>query len=320
MLTNPKLPPIVFPPSELSERVGFCGNRLDRAAIHRDDAGWIAEQEAREDARLYLFLDGRIVMKIGDAGQLSVCHEAAVADQLGVPRTERVFLGLADDSPRFGASVGVDEETMRAAGPWKSIDFRSLVNQGLFDAAEVGAMAEARSLVLWHENHQFCARCGAPTALASAGWRRQCGSCGASHFPRTDPVVIMLVVDGDYALLGRQPAFLPGMYSALAGYVEPGETIEAAVRREIAEEAGIVAGRVDYYTSQPWPFPSTLMIGCFAEAVTREIDFDPVELEDCRWFSRAELVEMSAGNHTDGLMLPKPLAIAHWLTRAFIEM
>lgn len=313
-----KLPPIVFPPSEASRLPGFCGNALDRAANHREDAGWIAEMAAADTTRLYLFLEGRIVADIsGSAPRVHHSRERAIA--LGARPEEFAFIGRDEGAPRFSVSLPGDEETLRADPALKSIDFRSLVNQGALEAAEVGAMAEARSLALWHENHQFCAKCGAPTKLGSGGWRRECASCPAMHFPRTDPVVIMLAVDGERCLVGRQPGFIPGMYSALAGYVEPGETIENAVRREIWEEAGIRIGRVSYYASQPWPFPSTLMIGCFAQAETTEIDFDTEELEDCRWVSRAELKQMLEGTHPGGIIAPMPLAIAHWLARAFVE-
>ncbi len=139
-----------------------------------------------------------------------------------------------------------------------------------------------------------------------AGWRRDCPRCKAIHFPRTDPVVIMLAVDGDACLLGRQPRFPKGMYSALAGFVEPGETIEAAVRREIREEAAVVCRAVQYFASQPWPFPASLMIGCFAEAESRSLEIDRVELEDARWFSRDEAIALIERRHPDGLMAPTP--------------
>jgi NAD+ diphosphatase len=149
------------------------------------------------------------------------------------------------------------------------------------------------------------------------GYRRDCPACGAEHFPRTDPVVIMLAIDGERCLLGRQARFAPAMYSCLAGFVEPGETIEDAVRRETAEEAGIAVGRVRYHASQPWPFPSSLMIGCHAEAISRDIVRDEAELEACRWFGRAEVQAMLAGLHPDGLKCPPDIAIAHHLIKAW---
>jgi NAD+ diphosphatase len=171
----------------------------------------------------------------------------------------------------------------------------------------------------WHQRHRFCANCGERSRVSSAGWRRDCAACGAQHFPRVDPVVIMLAVDGDRCLLGRQPRFAVGMYSALAGFLEPGETIESAVRREIMEEAGISCGEVTYFASQPWPFPSSLMIGCFAQARDTDIVVDLTELEDARWFSRAEVAQMLADTHPGGMSSPKPFAIAYHLMKAFVE-
>ena len=176
-------------------------------------------------------------------------------------------------------------------------------------------LAAAKALMHWHARHRFCSNCGAPTEVAVAGWRRDCPVCKAMHFPRTDPVVIMLAVDGDACLLGRQPRFPKGMYSALAGFVEPGETIEAAVRREIREEAGVACGAVQYFASQPWPFPASLMIGCFAEAESRSLEVDRVELEDARWFSRDEAIALLERRHPDGLTAPTPMAIAHHLLK-----
>ena len=157
----------------------------------------------------------------------------------------------------------------------KLVDLRSIAAGGLVPAEQASMLAAAKALMHWHARRRFCSNCGQPTEVAAAGWRRECKNCGMQHFPRTDPVVIMLAVDGDDCLLGRQPRFPKGMYSALAGFVEPGETIEAAVRREILEEAGVACGEVRYFASQPWPFPSSLMIGCFAEARSRAIDGRP---------------------------------------------
>ena len=177
--------------------------------------------------------------------------------------------------------------------------------------------ATARGLLGWHRSHGFCARCGAPSAAERAGWMRRCTACGAAHFPRTDPVAIMLVTRGDHALLGRSPGFPEGMYSLLAGFIEPGETVEAAVRREVAEESGIRVGRVGYMASQPWPFPASLMIGCHAEAVSAEIRVDPTELEDALWITRRELQDVFAHAHPR-LSAPRPGAIAEFLLRAWL--
>ncbi|MCA3630114.1 MAG: NAD(+) diphosphatase, partial [Methylobacterium sp.] len=176
------------------------------------------------------------------------------------------------------------------------------------------------ALTLWHWKHRFCSNCGAPTALTQGGWRRDCAACGAQHFPRTDPVVIMLIVDGDRCVLGRQARFVANTYSTLAGFVEPGETIEAAVRRECKEEAGLDIGRVRVVLNQPWPLPMSLMIGAVAEARSFDIVKDEEELEECRWFSREEVLAMLEKSHPTGLMVPPRLAIANHLIRMFVGL
>jgi len=183
----------------------------------------------------------------------------------------------------------------------------------------VGELGCAKATLDWHNRHRFCANCGQPTEAAAGGWRRDCGHCNAQHFPRVDPVVIMLAIDGDRCLMGRQARFPDKMYSALAGFLEPGETAEDAVRREIREEAGIACSHVRYFASQPWPFPSSLMVGCFARAIGDTITFDEKELEHARWFTRDEVVRMLADTHPDGLQAPKPVAIAHHLLKEFAE-
>jgi NAD+ diphosphatase len=197
----------------------------------------------------------------------------------------------------------------------KLIDLRSIAMGGLLPPDQTAMLAAAKALMHWHARHRFCSNCGALDGVAMAGWRRDCNVCKATHFPRTDPVVIMLAVDGDACLLGRQPRFPKGMYSALAGFVEPGETIEAAVRREIKEEAAVTCRAVRYFASQPWPFPASLMIGCFAEAESRSLEVDRVELEDARWFSRDETVALIERRHPEGLTAPTPMAIAHHLLK-----
>jgi NAD+ diphosphatase len=196
-------------------------------------------------------------------------------------------------------------------------DFRVAVSgMGAFDG---GAAATARALFEWHHRHGFCSACGAKTEVEEAGWKRRCPSCDAEHFPRTDPVVIMLVVKGDKALMGRQAAWRPGFWSCLAGFVEPGETLEQAAAREVMEESGIrCTGVADYLFCQPWPFPSSLMVGMILEAESDEVTVDLTELESARWFTRDEVAAMMAGRHPDAFG-PMPIAIAHHVVMAWLE-
>jgi NAD+ diphosphatase len=177
--------------------------------------------------------------------------------------------------------------------------------------------ATARAIYGWHESHRHCARCGAQSRMIRAGWQRACDHCGAQHFPRTDPVAIMLVTHGNDVLMGRSPGWPEGMYSLLAGFIEPGETVEAAVRREVWEEAGVRVGQVGYLASQPWPFPASLMLGFHGEALSREITIDPYEIEDARWMSREEILAAFAGEHPRVRPLRKG-AIAHFLLRNWL--
>ena len=252
-------------------------------------------------------------------------------EALGGAQVE-AFLGLAPDGAPIFIALLPDEAVEQRADTsdgfldrrilvvpdredLKLVDLRSIAAGGLVPQDQGAMLAAAKALMNWHMRHQFCSNCGAPTEVAVAGWRRDCPVCKAIHFPRTDPVVIMLAVDGDACLLGRQPRFPKGMYSALAGFVEPGETIEAAVRREVREEAGVACRSVQYFASQPWPFPASLMIGCFVEAESRSLEVDRVELEDARWFSRDEAIALVEGRHPDGLLAPAPMAIAHHLLK-----
>lgn len=308
-------PAELFP--ERSARIGFSRNRLQRHSERREKAQDIAAMRASPEARTFILAgDVPILRRAGEA--FSPRFTLAEAEELA-PAAETALLGTLDGTPLFAALIEAGEaERLKESGLY-AIDLRSIAVQGLLPPDELGPLGEAKALMDWHRRHGFCANCGGATRSASGGWRRDCAACGTQHFPRTDPVVIMLSVRGDRCLLGRQARFQPGMYSCLAGFVEPGETIEDAVRRETMEEAGIRTGRVRYLASQPWPFPSSLMIGCLAEALDEELVVDQVELEDARWFTRAEVAAMLAGTHPDGLSAPKPFAIAHHILKAFVE-
>lgn len=307
---------------------GFAANPLDRAGDRRRDAGWLGEQAEGPRASFVLVAGDRLVAD-ASAETVRLRFSRNEAATLGGDLSQPVFLGLANGMALFAVPATLAEVDGHAVLPpsMKAIDLRSLAIREAATAGDLGIAAEARSLVGWHERHGFCANCGAMTEVADGGWKRTCPSCNAEHFPRVDPVVIMLAVRDGRCLMGRQPRFPAGMYSALAGYVEPGESFENAVRREIAEEAGVAVGRVAYLASQPWPFPSTLMIGCLAEATSERITPDPTELEDCRWFSREEARAMIAratpavfsGAEADGPFVPMRLSIAHWLVRTFVE-
>ena len=199
-------------------------------------------------------------------------------------------------------------------------DLRSIAVQGLVDAEHLPPIAEAKAVLHWHARHRFCSNCGAATQLADGGWKRNCPACKTEHFPRTDPVVIMLAIDGDRCLLGRSPRFVPGMWSCLAGFIEPGESFEDAVHRETREEAGITCGRVAYFRSQPWPFPTSLMIGCHAEALTTDITSSIAPNSRARAGSSAtRSPTMLLRKHRQGLTTPPPVAIAHHIIRAWME-
>jgi NAD+ diphosphatase len=301
-----------LPPQDQSSLNGFAGNLIDRRSEKRGEDS-VVTALADPAARLYLFRGDNILLKGSDP-----LFAIAEAQMFGVPMDAIVLLGWTERGPRLAAVVA--ETGMPDSDELVATDLRTMAVNGTVAAEHLGALAQARSLCNWHARHGFCAVCGKPTAMRIGGYRRDCPSCKAEHFPRTDPVVIMLAVDGDRALLGRQARFAPGMYSCLAGFVEPGETIEDAVRRETAEESGIKVGRVRYFSSQPWPFPSSLMIGCHAEALTTRVVRDEAELEECRWFDRAEVLAILDGTHPAGIKAPPPMAIAHRLIRAWAEM
>ncbi len=273
----------------------FSGPGIDRADQVRVDPERLAEITGSEGGRQLLWRDG--LPAVGDDGRLEWSTVSA----------PELFLGMQDGGARFSAAEQ-PHANARAA-------FDTL---GTLAEDEAPLFAAALSLAWWHSRHLFCANCGASTEIERGGWSRRCPQCSAQHFPRVDPVVIMLAEHEGRLLLGRQPQYPPGRYSALAGFLEPGESIEAAVARELNEEAGIEVADVTYIASQPWPFPSSLMIGCHAQALGDALTIDRTELDDARWFTRDEIAAALAGEPEAPFQPPPRFAIArtlldHWL-------
>ena len=301
---------------ERSASVGYAQNPLDRRAALRSDEAAIAELANHPAARFFV-IAGDVPLLRRTSNGLDALFDRSMAESFGQLR-EEAYLGSDAQGPIF--AVELDQpaaESEQDADGIVRIDLRTLGVQGLLPPDILGPLGEAKALLFWHRRHRFCAHCGERTQLASAGWRRDCSGCNAQHFPRTDPVAIMLAVRGNYCLLGRQQRFAPGVVSCLAGFIEPGETMEDAVRRELFEEAGIQVGAVRYLCSQPWAFPSSLMIGCIAESTTENLVVDTEELEMARWFSRDEARAILTATHPDGFICPPPIAIAHHLIRAW---
>ena len=307
-----------LPRRERSSLTGFAINRLDRREDLRNKPDAVTALRHRSDTRIAVVAGAPPILKRLDGEALTVWFSHGETEMLG-PAAEEIFMGMAEDgTPRFGRLIDKAlAEPLKERSELFVTDLRSVALKRIVPEDEVGPLGEAKAVLDWHARHRFCAQCGGSTVAGASGWRRECTACGALHFPRTDPVVIMLVTRGDACLLARQARFAPGMYSCIAGFVEPGETIEDAVRRESWEEAGLRVGNVRYLASQPWPFPSSIMMGCIAEALGDEITLDMTELEEGRWFPRAEVLQMLEGKHPDGLACPQHIAIANTLVRAW---
>ncbi len=301
----------------------FANNPLDRASDKRLDDGWLAARMQDADSMIVplwqlkpLVLPPEREGGLCDIGWLRSGMMAALVS----PNTVIVLLGIdSKDRARFALDISHFADPANdgpLAGFGDFAEIREIA--GSLHEEDAAILAQAKSMIDWHRRHTFCANCGARTELAEAGYKRQCPECGAEHFPRTDPVVISLVVKDDRCLLGRGPHFPEKMFSALAGFVEPGESIEEAVAREVKEEVGIDVGDVEYHSTQPWPYPSSLMIGCIAEAETEEITIDETEIADAQWFTRDELKAALNGN-AERLWVPPPFAIAHQLVKAWAE-
>ena len=296
-----------------TRRVTFAAGsgRLDRAAHLRDSTD---ELLRRHGAALLPLWQEKVLIDLAGAGVGPRLGWVPPSEHLAEAAEPPVFLGFSGETPCFAADVsGLDDHAARdrfgrvLGGGAKFIDLRSIC--GELCPAGASIAATAKGLLGWHRMHRFCSRCGAASGMENGGWRRRCPSCGGLHFPRTDPVVIMLILLGDKVLIGRQSTFPPGIYSLLAGFVEPGETIEDAVRREVLEETAVRVGRVGYIGCQPWPFPASLMFGCIGMAETAEITRDPAELEDARWVDMAAMRQILGDEHAE-IRPPRPDAIA----------
>jgi len=300
--------------------IPFSGSPLNRASEKRTDSNWI-ESKRRDPSSLVLPIRRLEPFLVG-------AEKSDPPIGLGLVRTEIagsragadalwILLGLDGDTAVFALDVteADDARIARLAGLGYFRDARVAAQMVSLEHAAI--IAQAKAMIDWHQRHGFCPRCGALTKMVDAGYRRLCAKCNAEHFPRVDPVVIMLATHDDACLVGRGKQFPPGMFSALAGFDEPGETIEEAVRRELMEEASVKVGEVTYYATQPWPFPSSLMIGCFAKAEGRDIKADETELAEVRWLERKLARELIMGKQVDGLRVPPPIAIAYHLIRTW---
>jgi len=295
----------------------YTGSPLDRASAQRDDAGFLAAALADEASLFAPVWRSRSLMRGVEAG----CPEAVLlsrpaAEQVRMAGGPWAFLGLWEGRPTFAVDCSAAEDPLPLLPPGlgQFEDLRKVA--GLLPAGEASVLAHARGLMHWRVRHRFCGACGGACEPRSAGNAMTCAACGAQHFPRTDPAVIMLVVRGDRCLLGHSQRF-PSvtMYSTLAGFVEPGESLEEAVRREVSEETGVQVGLVHYHSSQPWPFPSSIMLGFHAEGLTEAITVDREELRDARWFSREDI----RGHEALGFSLPRVDSIARRLIEDWVS-
>lgn len=314
---------------KIAEQVTFAAGKLNRDAERRADPKKL--EELAQSARLLPLWHGKILMRPeADGWDLGYLTQATLpADFEAAPR---VYLGLQDGTPLFALDVSLWEPQDDLPDPTQFVDhsiqrhpdlpsdtgfaeLRATMAGLTPDEAEVAATA--RSILEWHRIHGFCANCGEATQVAMAGWQRNCDACGRSHFPRTDPVVIMLITHGNSVLVGRGVGWPEDMYSLLAGFVEPGETIEAATRREVFEEAGVKVGPVGYLASQPWPYPSSLMVGTWGQATSTEIRLDPAELSDAIWITREDMLDIFAGRNS-AIKPARKGAIAHFLMQNWL--
>lgn len=301
---------------------------LDRQGPKRADDAYVTGLLNRADARFLVLADSKPVI-VGNKERTEASIRwlsRAEIEFTQLPLDLPLFLGVDRDTKAGHFAISVTEHrTTHAPGVMELlrpiVDLRSLAMQGVMTPDDLSLIGQAKALAHWHENARCCGHCGGVTLVKDGGWKRKCWACGLEHFPRTDPVVIMLVVDkaNGRCLLGHESRFAkePRMYSTLAGFIEPGEDIQHAVQREVFEESGIRVGNVKFHSTQPWPFPHSLMIGCIGYAETTDIKIDPTEIEEARWFSREEVSQMLAGKHPQKWWVPGKQAIARALVLSF---
>ena len=297
----------------------YAGNPLDRGDRERRDEEWLSASAKAATSKFLPLWENTVMITEGSDQSLGWLDITDIT-RLGI-ELEGVFLGLRDGAAYFTVDITKNENAVKnlmESGDWAFEDTRAVT--GLISANDSGIVAQARAQINWHNRHGFCSVCGHPTEMKKGGHVRRCGTCNTQHFPRTDPVVITAVSDGDRLLLGQSKGRLQAMnrYSVLAGFIDQGESIEEAVQREIMEESGIQVRNVRYHSSQPWPFPSTLMIGCHADAATSEITMDEGEMTDVRWFTRKDVLSGLAGTN-ENLALPGSIAIAYHLITAWAK-
>ena len=285
--------------------IAFSGNPLDRASYRRSDEAWLAAQA--EAGQFLPFWQNRLFVVNGRAKFLA--RQEAWRD------LPTIFLGLDGAQPLFAVDLPGETAPDLDEGSFEEMRASAMV----LPARDTAIAGQAKALLDWHQRHGFCPNCGTATHMRDGGYRRLCPDCGAEHFPRTDPVVIMLPILGDECLVGRNLRFPPGLFSAFAGFVEPGESMEEAVRRELSEEVNLKTGAVTYHATQPWPFPSSLMLGCYAQALSRDFQIDGHEIEAARWLSKDEARARLAHQIEDEMKLPITIAIAHHLIRDWVE-
>lgn len=291
----------------------FSGNPLDRADQLRTHPDILDSMAEDSGARLIVLAQNQVLT--GPVGEITWLKPQQCRY---LPVSEKVFLGIMDDTMHYAVNLdGAPDEFADMFPDSKFRDARAIAMKAGHANPELGIIAQAKSILSWHSSHRYCSNCGAESRLSKAGYERQCAACGTSHFPRTDPVVIMLACHGQKVLLGRGPHLPPGFFSALAGFMEPGETIEEAVARELMEEAGVRATKVNIVANQPWPWPSSLMIGCIADVENMDLKLDEKEIDDARWMSKDE-IQASLRGETPDLMLPPAIAIAHDLIQHWL--